>query len=173
MCCRARKARGDSRFSSRNLSQMFGAGLLRAETRLARVATRSERAEQLFGEAGREAVARAIEHSGGQDAQFTLFPDQERVPNPPPKARKSGKSRGSQTTAGAAAPREATTLDRVHAAILLQAGGQATGLRAMLEAETRRSPDFLRLANALSALYPKDNEEKRLLDAMLLATPKN
>ncbi|HEX5481499.1 MAG TPA: hypothetical protein VFZ08_02610 [Terriglobia bacterium] len=65
-------------------------------------------------------------------------------------------------------PREATTLDRVHAAMLLQAGGQATALRAMLEAETQRSPDFLRLANALSARYPKDSEEKRLLDAMLL-----
>jgi hypothetical protein len=53
--------------------------------------------------------------------------------------------------------------------MLLQAGGQATALRAMLEAEIQRSPDFLRLANALSALYPKDSEEKRLLDAMLLA----
>jgi hypothetical protein len=33
-------------------------------------------------------------------------------------------------------------------------------------------PDFLRLANALSALYPKDREKKRLLDAMLLAMPR-
>jgi hypothetical protein len=33
-------------------------------------------------------------------------------------------------------------------------------------------PDFLRLANALSALYPKESEEKRLLDAMLLAVPR-
>jgi len=30
----------------------------------------------------------------------------------------------------------------------------------------------LRLANALSALYPKESEEKRLLDAMLLAVPR-
>lgn len=77
----------------------------------------------------------------------------------------------SQSTARMAVP-QATTLDRVHAAMLLQAGGQATALRAMLEAETQRSPDFLRLANALSALYPKDSEEKRLLDAMLLAVPR-
>ncbi len=35
--------------------------------------------------------------------------------------------------------------------------------------EPDRGPDFLRLANALSALYPRDSEEKRLLDAMLLA----
>jgi putative DNA methylase len=35
-----------------------------------------------------------------------------------------------------------------------------------------RGADLLRLANALSALYPKDSEEKRLLDAMLLAMPR-
>ena len=68
--------------------------------------------------------------------------------------------------------RGATTLDRVHAAMLLQAGGQANALRALLRAEVERGPDFLRLANALSALYPKGSEEKRLLDAMLLAVPK-
>ncbi len=56
--------------------------------------------------------------------------------------------------------------------MLLQTGVQATALRALLEAETERSPDFLRLANALSALYPKQSEEKRLLDAMLLALPR-
>lgn len=33
-------------------------------------------------------------------------------------------------------------------------------------------PDFLRLANALSALYAKDSEEKRLLDAMLFGMPR-
>jgi len=66
----------------------------------------------------------------------------------------------------------ATTLDRVHAAMLLQAGGRTNALRALLEAEQQRGPDFLRLANALSALYPRDSEEKRLLDAMLLAVPR-
>ena len=65
--------------------------------------------------------------------------------------------------------REATTLDRVHAAMLMQAGGRASALRALLKAEMDRDPDFLRLANALSALYPRGSEEKRLLDAMLLA----
>jgi hypothetical protein len=57
-------------------------------------------------------------------------------------------------------------------AMLLQAGGEATARRTLLGAETQRSPDFLRLANALSALYPKESEEKRLLDAMLLAVPR-
>jgi len=61
-----------------------------------------------------------------------------------------------------------------HAAqnILLQASGRTNALRALLKAEQDRGPDFLRLANALSALYPKTSEEKRLLDAMLLAVPR-
>jgi len=66
-------------------------------------------------------------------------------------------------------PIQATTLDRVHAGMLLQANGRASALRTMLMTEQERSPDFLRLANALSALYPQGCEEKRLLDAMLLA----
>jgi len=66
----------------------------------------------------------------------------------------------------------ATTLDRVHAAMLLQAGGQANALRMLIKAEQDRGSDFLRLANALSALYPTGSEEKRLLDAMLLAVPR-
>jgi hypothetical protein len=54
----------------------------------------------------------------------------------------------------------------------LQSSGQANALRALIKAEIERGPDFLRLANALSALYPKDSDEKRLLDAMLLAVPR-
>jgi hypothetical protein len=68
--------------------------------------------------------------------------------------------------------RDATTLDRVHAAMLFQASGASNALGVLLRSETERGPEFLRLANALSALYPKDSEEKRLLDAMLLAVPR-
>jgi hypothetical protein len=56
--------------------------------------------------------------------------------------------------------------------MLLHAGGQANALRALIKSEQDSSPDFLRLANALSALYPTGSEEKRLLDAMLLAVPR-
>ena len=42
----------------------------------------------------------------------------------------------------------------------------------LIRAEQDRSPDLLRLANALSALYPTGSEEERLLDAMLLAVPR-
>lgn len=67
----------------------------------------------------------------------------------------------------------ATPLKRVLAGmLLLQAGGLANALRTLIKAEQDRGPDFLRFANALSALYPKGSEEKRLLDAMLLAVPR-
>jgi hypothetical protein len=56
--------------------------------------------------------------------------------------------------------------------MLLQAGGRTNALRVLLKAEQERGPDFLRLANAFSALYPKGSEEKRLIDAMLLAVPR-
>ena len=45
-------------------------------------------------------------------------------------------------------------------------------MRMLIVTEQERRPKFLRLANALSALYPRGSEEKRLLDAMLLAVPK-
>jgi hypothetical protein len=56
--------------------------------------------------------------------------------------------------------------------MLLQKSGRTNALRELLKSEQDRSPGFLRLANSLSALYPKDSEEKRLLDAMLSAAPR-
>ena len=42
----------------------------------------------------------------------------------------------------------------------------------LIDAEQDRGLYFLRLANALSALYPQGCNEKRLLNAMLLAVPR-
>lgn len=135
----------------------------------------AERAKQLFGEDGASAVATRLEQTtalGTNPLQGLLFPEMEAAPKV-----RGARGRGrraavevSDESLGAA--REATTLDRVHAAMLLQAGGRTNALRALLKAEQERGPDFLRLANALSALYPKGSEEKRLLDAMLLAVPR-
>ncbi len=55
---------------------------------------------------------------------------------------------------------------------LTPTGGRTTALRALLKAEKDRGAEFERVANALSALHPKGSEEKRLLDAMLLAMPR-
>jgi hypothetical protein len=105
--------------------------------------------------------------------QLTLFPELNRPEPPAIKSRARGrKTRGEGTRETTPVRREPTTLDRVHAAMLLQAGGRTNALRALLQSEQARGPDFLRLANALSALYPRDSEEKRLLDAMLLAVPR-
>ena len=41
-----------------------------------------------------------------------------------------------------------------------------------IKPEQARGPDFLRLANAPSALYPEVSEGKRLLDAVLPAVPR-
>ena len=136
----------------------------------------AERAKQLFGEDGAQAVAARLEQEaavGTNPLQGMLFPDLEAAP----KVRGRGRGRGTLggvevSDESLAAAREATTLDRVHAAMLLQAGGRTNALRALLKAEQERGPDFLRLANAFSALYPKGSEEKRLLDAMLMAMPR-
>ncbi len=134
-----------------------------------------ERARTLFGEGGARAVAAWIERAaaGPGPLQGMLFPDR---PEAAPAAVREPRPRygdpGGPAADRSAAPAGATTLDRVHTGMLLQAGGQTAALHALLKSEHERGPDFLRLSNALSALYPRDSEEKRLLDAMLLAAPR-
>jgi adenine-specific DNA methylase len=173
----------------RRFAQPLGIELSRWEGRVTetkkgvvRLLPVAERAKQLFGQAGAEAVAASLERQGAAgpvSVQGLLFPEME-VPAgrraTAPKVRGRRRRGSTQDVAvsdeSLVAAREATTLDRVHAAMLLQAAGRANALRALVKAEQERGPDFLRLANALSALYPKASEEKRLLDAMLLAVPR-
>lgn len=147
--------------------------IIETEKGVVRLLPVGERAKQIFGEESATSIAHRIEQDVKASRNYT-FAFMEDVANPPqikPRTRKA------KATAAAGAeppaPQTVTTLDRLHAAMLLQAGGQSNGLRAMLKEEQQRGPDFLRLANALTALYPKDSEEKRLLDAMLLAVPRN
>jgi adenine-specific DNA methylase len=137
----------------------------------------AERAKQLFGEEGAHTVAMRLEREATvlDPLQGLLFPEMR--PGAGSMSRGLGRSRGRRAGAevseeGLQAAPEATILDRVHVAMLLQAGGRSNALRTLLKSELERGPDFLRLANALSALYPKGSEEKRLLDAMLLAVPR-
>jgi len=148
--------------------------IIETEKGVVRLLAVSERAEQLFGKDGAAAVADWIVEDPKQNLQQVLFPELEDSPQrhraPRGKKRVLDEDRlRSLSLRGESGP---TTLDRVHAAMLLQAGGQANALRALLKAEQERGPEFLRLANALSALYPQGSEEKRLLDAMLLAVPR-
>ena len=128
----------------------------------------AERARELFGADGAEVVAGRIEKDA-RSLQGSLFPEPEAAPQP--RRRGRGGRIGDDEEDAPGRP-DATVLDRVHAALLLQAGGHAIALRALIEAEQERGPDFLRLANALSALYPRPHPEKRLLDAMLLLAPR-
>ena len=127
-----------------------------------------KRAKQLFGE-DITVVASQFELQAKEDSQIELSLALETGEAP----EIGGKHRG-----GAIVGEEfekantATTLDRVHAAMLLQAAGKTNALRALIKQEVARGSEFLRLANSLSALFPTGIEEKRLLDAMLLAVPR-
>ena len=61
-----------------------------------------------------------------------------------------------------------TTLDRVHAAMPLQSDGRTCTPASAARCRAALGHDFLRLANALPARYPRGSGEKRLLDAMPL-----
>ena len=163
---------------ARRFAQPLGIHLDRWEKRIiviekgiVRLLPVMERAEQLLGEDGAIGAADLIERTKGKNInyEFAFFSEvEDRPPKSKPKVRKAGSARDEAPT-----PKQGTTtLDHVHIAMLLQKSGKSNALRTMLRSEIERGPDFLRLANALSALYPKDSEEKRLLDAMLLAAPR-
>ena len=146
--------------------------IIETEKGLVRLLSVKERAKQLFGEESISVAGIRIEEQARRDPQMKFdFAIQSETGTPPQiKGHRQRKKKG--LTAETIAKAGTTTLDRIHAAMLLQASGQTNALRALLKAEVERGPDFLRLGNALSALYPRDSEEKRLLDAMLLAVPK-
>lgn len=123
-----------------------------------------DRGKQLFGDAGAGVLADELETAAAYDPQLSLFP--EAAPTVHGRPRRRGAA--GEVDDLDASP-NATTLDRIHASMLLQGSGRTQALRALLQAEQERGPDFMRLANALSALYPRGSDEKRLLDAMLLA----
>ncbi|MBW1732439.1 MAG: hypothetical protein JRJ75_16435 [Deltaproteobacteria bacterium] len=143
----------------RRFAQPLGIDLPKWEGRIietkkgvVRLLSVTERSVQIFGRQGAEAVADWIEYDPSKNIQGVLFPELEGV-----KSKKISKSRRARKAIMASGDmdfegeQEATTLDRVHAAMLLQAGGQANALRALIKAEQERGPEFLRLANALSA----------------------
>ena len=135
----------------------------------------AERARHLFGARGAQAVAARLEReaaAGTDPLQGLLFPDRQETAAVAVRERRPRYGDGGDPADDRSPAPGATTLDRVHTGMLFQAGGQTNALHALLKAERERGPDFLRLSNALSALYPRGSEEKRLLDAMLLAVPR-
>ena len=143
--------------------------IIKTEKGVVRLRPVTERGKELFGESGADTLADEIETNAASSGQMSLFPDA--APAVRGRARR-GRRPAVSLTNDTDSRRDATTLDRVHAAMLFQASGRTEALRNLLRAEQERGPDFLRLANALSALYPRGSEEKRLLDGMLLAAPR-
>ena len=143
--------------------------VIRQDKGVVRLLPVAERAKALFGEDGAGAAADWIESDPNAGLQQTLFPeiDAPLATSPRPRGKKTVLDSDAELQ-----KIDATALDRVHAAMLLQSSGHANALRTLIGAEQDRGPEFLRLANALSALYPRGSQEKRLLDAMLLAVPR-
>ena len=170
----------------RRFAQPLGIDLPKWEDRIietskgvVRLMAVTERGKQLFGKDEAQAMSTRMELEISSDPnpyQGILFPDLQSeafVGVREPQAGYGEILLGNQTSDGMLDTHDhATTLDRIHAAMLLQASGHSQTLRSLLTTEQERGPDFLRLANALSALYPVSSEEKRLLDAMLLAIPR-
>jgi len=61
-----------------------------------------------------------------------------------------------------------TVLDRLHQAMILFAAGRGVALRrCLVDDGVGQDQRFWRLAQALSALYPSDSDEKRWVDGVL------
>jgi hypothetical protein len=144
--------------------------VIETEKGVVRLLTLNERAKVLFGKDAAVELSPGGASAERQPLQGRLF--SEEAPGVPAPRPARGRSRSTERDR-APAPRAApTTLDLVHTAMLVQKSGNTEALRQLLAEATDRGPEFLRLANALSALYPQGSEEKRLLDAMLLAVPR-
>jgi adenine-specific DNA methylase len=148
--------------------------IISTEKGLVRLIPVKERAKQLFGEDGATAFAERVEietkDRGQKKFDFSL--ELTSAPAIKGPSRRSARKGQAVSEDQLATHKGATTLDRVHAAMLFQSGGRTNALRALIKQEQDRGPDFMRLANALAALYPKGTEEKRLLEAMLQAAPR-
>ena len=132
----------------------------------------SERRAHLLHDDENDPLLDEIEGSTSQPLQLPLLPEQTPWVQSGSQRAPSLQAMEPEPAGARKDQRRLTTLDRVHIAMLYQASGRSAALRAMLQAEQERGPYFMRLANALSALYPSGSSEKRLLDAMLLAAPR-
>ena len=97
----------------------------------------ANRARELFGAAGADSMADEIESNAASSGQLSLFPDE--APTVRGRARR-GRRAAVAPVDDTESRRDATTLDRVHAAMLLQASGRTEALRNLIRAEQDRGP---------------------------------
>jgi len=112
----------------------------------------AERTAHLFGKS--EGVPKA--KTAAKKKQLTLFAEIDEVAE-------------AQGWGDVGSPKAGTTvLDRVHQSMLLFAAGRAEALkRFLVEDGAGKQPQFWKLSQALSALYPTGTDEKRWVDGVL------
>jgi putative DNA methylase len=144
--------------AARKIAQGLGANLqdltsiVEVKGDKARLLPVSERARDLFGYVD----SSAIEKKRKTKAQKKLFEEMEEFDY------ESASGIGGAPEAGA------TTLDRIHQAMLLFSAGRSEAVRRFLVDDGVGNDErFWRLANALSALYPSGTDEKRWVDGVL------
>jgi adenine-specific DNA methylase len=149
--------------------------IIRTEKGVVHLVPVAERASQLFGVDELHQLGDEHEVVSGRGGHQLTLPMEEPSPRPliAKKLRKGEVHHtrtSSEPTPGE--PKRMTTLDRLHMAMILQASGASTSLRALLQEERKHGPEFERLAHSLTALYPRDSEERRLVEALALLIPK-
>jgi hypothetical protein len=145
--------------AARKIAQGLGAHLedlthvVQVKGETARLLSVSERTRYLFGKDAAQAPAGKRKKSG---PQLSMFPEVEHLEEETGWGDKSAPRPG------------ATTLDRVHQAMILFASGRAEALkRFLVEEGAGNEAHFWRLAQSLSALYPAGSDEKRWVDGVL------
>jgi putative DNA methylase len=145
--------------AARKIAQGLGAHLenlthvVQVKGETARLLSVSERTRYLFGKDEAQAPAGRRKKSS---PQLSMFPEAAHAEEETGWGDKSAPRPG------------ATTLDRVHQAMILFAAGRAEALkRFLVEEGAGHEARFWRLAQSLSALYPAGSDEKRWVDGVL------
>ncbi|WP_339747970.1 DUF1156 domain-containing protein [uncultured Rubinisphaera sp.] len=123
----------------------------------ARLLPVSERTRHLFGKDEATTTPRAMKKKA-KAKQLDLFKTLDEI-----------EAEAEQTAAGELKPQAGeTVLDRVHQSMILFASGRGEALRRFLVDDgAGNDARFWKLAQSLSALYPKETDEKRWVDGVL------
>ena len=152
--------------AARKIAQGLGVHLEQCQTLVevkgdkARMLPVKERAESLFGKSGSatatQSGGRAAKKKATQKSLFEEMVAEEPASNSATWGDLQGPTAGS------------TVLDRVHQSMILFAAGRGELLkRFLVEDGIGKDARFWKLAQSLSALYPKECEEKRWVDGVL------
>lgn len=151
--------------AARKIAQGLGIHLEQSESIIevkgdkARMLPVSERTRHLFGKDEADAKTARGRKKKKTEKQRSLFEELDALESEP----------DVETVAGELKPQAGeTVLDRVHQSMILFASGRGEALRRFLVDDgTGNDARFWKLAQSLSALYPKDTDEKRWVDGVL------